>query len=468
MKNNNKFNKTINPSGAEPPLSWWKFKKNRYITNNHPVITSEEKCAFKVETIFSPQEKQILEGITNTLQTSNRDAVRIAIYELGKDVFKAENFLKYADKETKERGHTSRSVECSFRVVKTEKESVEEVAKTFEISEKEAVRLCMIWLGRKLNEINFKLTKSKRIGQEELAREWSKEYDGSGSKLEKLKEASHAAYEDAAEKAQIEVQQRQEAAEQMKYMAGAGEYQLTGDFESDLNRFILTEDMEEEQRMDKDFEQMVIDENIKNERERAIQRILFFYPTFDRGMAEDWVNEDEREKREKEEREDWLENATDEEMIDNDWWEYFFYRCFYHGLDPIWTESKDWEELQKRKPNETSQEYEARAYPSDYVKDFKDKEKKAKEEREAEWEEEKKQKKLRKKRDLVNDITNNIQWTKKRLEELKTRDTKEFSEGRLESHLDEIRDIEERQMPYLKRMMTDKNYLDLYWDELAQ
>ena len=64
----------------------------------------------------------------------------------------------------------------------------------------------------------------------------------------------------------------------MKYIAGAGEYQLTGDFESDLNRFILTEDMEEEERMDKDFEQMVIDENIKNERERAIQRILFFYP----------------------------------------------------------------------------------------------------------------------------------------------------------------------------------------------
>jgi hypothetical protein len=29
MKNNkNKFNKTINPSGAEPPLGWWKFRKN--------------------------------------------------------------------------------------------------------------------------------------------------------------------------------------------------------------------------------------------------------------------------------------------------------------------------------------------------------------------------------------------------------------------------------------------------------
>jgi hypothetical protein len=79
----------------------------------------------------------------------------------------------------------------------------------------------------------------------------------------------------------------------MKWMAGAGEYQLTGDFESDLNRFILIDDMEEEERMDKEFEQMVIDKNTINEREKAVQRILFFNPMFDREMAEDWVNEDE-------------------------------------------------------------------------------------------------------------------------------------------------------------------------------
>ena len=94
MKNNNKFNKTINPSGAEPPLGWWKFRKNRYITTNHPSITTKEKCSFKAETILSPQEKQILEGLTRTLLTSKINAVRIAIYELGKDVFKVENFLK--------------------------------------------------------------------------------------------------------------------------------------------------------------------------------------------------------------------------------------------------------------------------------------------------------------------------------------------------------------------------------------
>ena len=110
------------------------IQKKQYITINQLSITSQEKCAFKVKTILTQQEKQILEGITRTLQTSKRDAVRIAIYELGKEVFKAENFLQYANKETKERGHTSRSVECSCRVIKTEKESAQEIAKTFEIS----------------------------------------------------------------------------------------------------------------------------------------------------------------------------------------------------------------------------------------------------------------------------------------------------------------------------------------------
>ena len=468
MKNNNKFNKTINPSGAETPLGWWKFIKNRYITTNHPSITTKEKCAFKVETILSPHENQTLEGLTRTLQTSKRDAVRIAIYELGKDVFKAENLLKYAKKETKERGHTSRSVECSCRVIKTEKESAKEIAKTFEISEKEAVRLCIVWLGRKLNEINFRLTKCKRIGQEQLAREWSKEYDGSGSKLKKLKESSYAAYEDAAEKAQSEVQKRQEAAEQMKWMAGAGEYQLTGDFESDLNRFILIDDMEEEERMDKEFEQMLTDENIKNEREKAILRILFFYPTFDRGMAEDWVNEDEREKREKEEFDNWLENATDEEMIDKDPDFFFMFRTDL-GFDPIpiWSYDKDWEEQIKRKPNETAEQYTNRAFPPEYLKKIDEENKKRIEEIQERKQEEKKQKKLREKRVLVNDLTKEVERWRKRIEELNAKDLNGKTDKDLEKHQESLKWAEDA-LAIQKGRLIDSNYLDLYWDELAQ
>lgn len=451
MNNNNKFNKTINPSGAEPPLGWWKFRKNRYITINHPSITNKEKCAFKLETILSPQEKQILEGITRTLQTSKRDAVRIAIYELGKDVFKAENFLKYADKKTKERGYTSRSVECSCRVIKSEKESAKEITKTFDISEKEAVRLCIIWLGRKLNEINFKLTKCKRIGQELLAREWSKEYDGSGSKIKKLKEASHSAYEDAAEKAQSEVQKRQEAAEQMKWMAGAGEYQLTGDFESDLNRFILIEDMEEEERMDKEFEQMVTDENIKSKREQDIRRAMFYFPFMDREEAEE---------------EQWLENASDEELIDKDWWKFFFYRCNYN-CDPIWANDKDWEKQSKRKKNETAIKYEARAFPPEYVKESEERKKKEQEKRMKNLEVAKKQKKLRQKRDLVNDLKDEVKRWSKEIEELNLKDLKGKTDKELQKHHESLRWAEDA-LAIQKKRLTDANYLDLYWDELSQ
>ena len=467
MKNNhNKFNKTLNPSGAEPPLGWWKFKKNRYITINHPSITTKEKCAFKVETILSPQENQTLEGLTRTLQTSKRDAVRIAIYELGKDVLKAENLLKYANKETKERGHTSRSVECSCRVIKTEKESAKEIAKTFGISEKEAVRLCIIWLGRKLNEINFRLTKCKRIGQEQLAREWSKEYDGSGSKLKKLKEASHAAYEDAAEKAQSEVQKRQEAAEQMKWMAGAGEYQLTGDFESDLNRFILIENMEEEERMDKEFEQILEDENIKSKREQDIRRAMFYFPFMDREDAEEYVKEQAEELVKEAEEEQWLENASDEELIDKDWWLFFFYRCNYN-CDPLWANDKDWEKQSKRKENETATEYEARAFPPEYVKESEERKKKEQEKRMKNLEVAKKQKKLRKKRDLVNDLKDEVKRWSKEIEELNAKDLKGKTDKELEKHQESLRWAEDA-LAIQKKKLTDANYLDLYWDELSQ
>ena len=106
-------------------------KKNRYITINNQSITTKEKCAFKVETILSPQENQTLKGLTRILQTSKRDAIIIAVYELGKDVFKAENLLKYSEKETKKIGHTSRNLELPIRVIKVEKETTQKIAEQF-------------------------------------------------------------------------------------------------------------------------------------------------------------------------------------------------------------------------------------------------------------------------------------------------------------------------------------------------
>ena len=45
----------INLSGNEPPLGFWKLRENQYFNINHPVTTSQEKWAFKVDKIFSPK-----------------------------------------------------------------------------------------------------------------------------------------------------------------------------------------------------------------------------------------------------------------------------------------------------------------------------------------------------------------------------------------------------------------------------
>ena len=73
----------------------------------------------------------------------------------------------------------------------------------------------------------------------------------------------------------------------MQWMAVAGDYQLTGEFESDLNRIILLENMEEEERMGKEFEQILEDENIKSKREQDIRRAMFYFPFMDREDAEE-------------------------------------------------------------------------------------------------------------------------------------------------------------------------------------
>ncbi len=78
------------------------------------------------------------------------------------------------------------------------------------------------------------------------------------------------------------------------------------------------------------------------------------------------------------------------------WWKFFFYRCGHYVLEPIWANEKDYEEQAKRKPNETAQQYETRAYPPEYVKDNQEREKKMKEELTAKSMEEEKQKKFKK------------------------------------------------------------------------
>ena len=49
---------------------------------------------------------------------------------------------------------------------------------------------------------------------------------------------------------------------------------------------------------------------------------------------------------------------------------------FGAGIEPIWSEALDIAEQEKRKENETAEEFVARAYPPEYVKDCQEKSKK--------------------------------------------------------------------------------------------
>ena len=79
----------------------------------------------------------------------------------------------------------------------------------------------------------------------------------------------------------------------------------------------------------------------------------------------------------------------------------------------------------------------------------------------------KKQKKLGKKRDLVQDLKDNVKSWCKEIEELNVKDLKGKTDKELEKHQESLRWAEDV-LAIQKKRFTDVNYLDLYWDELSQ
>ena len=91
--------------------NYFPINKWRCGSSNHPIIKSPEKCASSTpRAAFSQQEIQMLIGLTNTLQCSERDAVRVALYEASRSACKAhKTAFIYASSESKEKGHQGRS-----------------------------------------------------------------------------------------------------------------------------------------------------------------------------------------------------------------------------------------------------------------------------------------------------------------------------------------------------------------------
>ncbi len=80
--NQNKFNTTSKSK------SFFPIKQHRFDSSKHPIIQSNQKCAARMATMLSAQEDQMLEGLINSLQCDQREAIRIALHEASRSGFR--------------------------------------------------------------------------------------------------------------------------------------------------------------------------------------------------------------------------------------------------------------------------------------------------------------------------------------------------------------------------------------------
>lgn len=143
----------------------------------------------------------MIDGMTSSLKCNEREreAIRIALYESTRRTSEAyEGFFECARWDTKKRGHTARSRKGKWSLLKIEQAEASLAAKHLKISDKEFVRLALIWLARGIKaESIIRLTKTPRIPKDDVAMDWSRENRGkpASESVKKLKDARDEAKE---------------------------------------------------------------------------------------------------------------------------------------------------------------------------------------------------------------------------------------------------------------------------------
>ena len=180
-KNRQKFNK------SSSALSNWPFKAARKDVSKHPVMKSKEACSNRMVTMFSQQEEMIVVGLSNHLQCDKREALRIALHEVSLAPNAAlDKCYVYAKSTSKEKGHTSRDRQGTLSLPKAEKELAQKTAKQLKITDKELIRLAVIWVGLALKDDSTKLTNTKNVSELDVRRDWSRSNPNKKSSIKPL------------------------------------------------------------------------------------------------------------------------------------------------------------------------------------------------------------------------------------------------------------------------------------------
>ena len=191
--NKNKFNT------SKKTKEWFPFAKYLFITDNHPIRQSQDKCSSSIEAIFSQQELEQINGITNSLQCDTREAIRIALFEVIEEAHAAyEKTYEKAKSGSTYKGHEGRKTKKRLTLPLIEKQNALDTAAQLNISIKEFLRLAVIWLADGIKEETItSLTKSRRIGKDTIAYQWSRENRNkpASKSVKNLKEAQKDARE---------------------------------------------------------------------------------------------------------------------------------------------------------------------------------------------------------------------------------------------------------------------------------
>ena len=193
MKNTN-FNH--GKLGKEFPI-----KQHRWNTEDHP-IHNQGPLKYTLATRVTYNEQKMIDGLCAIFQCDQREALRIAVYELSKiPSTLIEQYLPYAYLTNDKQHHSDPKNKLSFRLSKEEKESALEIAAIYNLSEKALVRLAFITIAKGIRNDKIKtISGCRKKTQKECLEAWRETAQPGGkSKLTALRQGHRKAYEAAAE-----------------------------------------------------------------------------------------------------------------------------------------------------------------------------------------------------------------------------------------------------------------------------
>ena len=368
--NKNKFNTSTKTK------DWFPYPKFLFATDNHPIRQSQDKCSSSIEALFSQQELEQINGITNSLQCETRDAIRIALYETCKDAQSAyDKSYDKAKSGSKIKGHEGRKTNKRLNLPLSEKQAALDASKQLNISIKEFLRLAVIWLADGIKEESIiRLSKSKRINKDEVAMQWSRENQGKppSESTSKLKKARDEAYEESANRGrEYDDALYAERGRMMDKLNDSGigralnhvspsarfvnEHKADG---IDLSIVDASIEMEKQEVIDESLSKF----EVQDELEREIFRVMIqSSPNLSDEDIKEMAKCNIKERLENKKWRDFIEKSSDEELLKHD---YFMFWQFRTPFNPFSTEfTWQGEDDAKLRDGESLDEYVLRSLP---------------------------------------------------------------------------------------------------------